>query len=198
MNIILWLNLSPTGFGPGRELTPAASLPSQRPARPPARCWHLPMQCLPWGMPALAILVLPALLGSGRGAEGRAGLLFPGVTHCQDRKTEKHYSAWQQVAAHWLVSSNTRLLPSQQNSSVPAVHVCVCLHAWVHANKLSKSTLSLLSVLWRCATPQILEKPCGAILLYFWALLIYDDIVSTLCNFPQMISTLFHVDSKTI
>lgn len=73
---------------------------------------------------------------------------------------------------HWLVFSNTWLLPSQQNRialCLQSMCVCVCvhLHAWVHANKLSKSTLSSLSVLWRCATPQILEKPCGAIYFIF-------------------------------
>lgn len=71
--------------------------PSQRPEQATVCCWHLPVQCPPWGMLVLAILVLPALLGSRREAEGRAGQLFPAVTHCWYRKTEEHYSAWQQL-----------------------------------------------------------------------------------------------------
>lgn len=71
------------------------------------------------------------------------------------------------------ISSLTGVL-QHLTSSEPAKQLCassatVCLyvHAWVHADELPKSTLSLLSVLWRCSTPQISEKPCGSILLYF-------------------------------
>lgn len=162
---ILWLKFSPASFGLGRKFMPAVLLPSWRSAQPPEHCWHLPVHCPPRGMPVLPAL---ALLGSGRGAEGRAGLTA--LPSWGARPEEQRNPIQPGSRQHCLVSSSTWLLPSQQNRialCLQSMCVCVCLHAWVHANKLSKSTLSSLSVLWRCATPQILEKPCGAIYFIF-------------------------------
>lgn len=99
------------------------------------------------------------------------------------------------------ISSLTSIL-QHLTSSKPAEQLCagsvrVRMPGCMQISFPKAPRPSLLSVLWRCATPQM-EKPCGAILFYFLALLVYDNIISTLCNFPQMISMLFNVDSKAI
>lgn len=159
------IKVFPNQFWPAAWVHASCHSPLLEATQPSVHCWHLPAHCPPW-----EILVLPflALLGSGRREEVRAGLLFPVVMHPQNRKQRNPIQPGSRQ--HWLVSSNTRLLPSQEIRTALCLQsrcVCMCLHAWVHGNKLSKSTLSSLSVLWRCASPQILEKPCGAIYFIF-------------------------------
>lgn len=100
--------------------------PSQGPEQATACCWHLRVRCLPWAMLVLAILVFPALLGSRSEAEGRAGQPFPAVTHHRYRKTEEHYSAWQQLIDECLPRLHF-FQASKIAVCLPSLCVCACM-----------------------------------------------------------------------
>lgn len=189
-NITLWLKPIPA-FGPGHKL-------SAVPLTPP-KGQHSPQHT--------------------------AGTSWGSLSHtgCQSRPSLSHPPAGEPQVSWGLADRFSQLQPSTSaelrhitkpgissltsilqhlTSSKPAEQLCagsvhVCMPGCMQISFPKAPRPSLPSVLWRCATPQM-EKPCGAILFYFLALLVYDNIVSTLCNFPQMISMLFNVDSKAI
>lgn len=76
---------------------------------------------LHWGCLSCPVLPCWGVVG-----EQRAGQDCSSQSWCTPRKTQKPYSAWQ----HCLVSSNTWLLPSQQNRialCLQSMCVCACI-----------------------------------------------------------------------